>query len=148
MARESKKPGPRADVAGDLAARAAEIRRKYGPSLGWGELQALLKDRTVTPFPCEVRFDAAPLLPGEFGHPIPKGLRREDGFILCLHPRYAGQASVLPYLVLHQLVLASYGSTATAEDAEIFGSIALGLSKEAYYRTLCDLSSLISAELP
>jgi len=127
----------------ELAARAAEIRTKYGPELGWQELQRLLQDRRVTPFPCEIRFDAAPLLPGEFGHAVPIGNCNEQGFIIYLHPLFETQLARVPYLVLHQLVLIQYGDAATAEDAETFGSLALGLSKEDYFRALCDLAGQI-----
>ena len=50
-------------LSADLAAKAADIRHKYGPAIGWEQLQNLLQDRDITSFPCEIRFDAAPLLP-------------------------------------------------------------------------------------
>ena len=100
-----------------LFSKAAEIRQKYGPDIGWDELQRLLQDRNCAPFPCEIRFDAGPLLPGEFGHPVPKGPSSEEGFIIYLHPFYATQLASVPYLVLHQLVLINYGDSATADDA-------------------------------
>jgi hypothetical protein len=146
MARHFKAEDARRCLSADLAAKAAEIRQRYGPAIGWDELQSLLRDRELTPFPCEIRFDAAPLLPGEFGHPVPKGPSREEGFIIYLHPQYANQLARVPYLVLHQLVLINYGDSATADDAETFGSLALGLSKEAYYRALCELSGQISGD--
>ena len=126
----------------DLEAKAAAIRRRYGPEIGWEQLQQLLQDPEVTLLPCEIRFDAAPLLPGEFGHTIATG----QGFIIYLHPQFAADKSRLPYLVLHQLVLANYGDVATAEDAENFGALALGLSREAYYRALCEMSGQISGD--
>jgi hypothetical protein len=144
MARQFKAEDACRSFSADLAAKAAEIRQKYGPDIGWDKLQALLADRQFTPFPCEIRFDAEPLLPGEFGHPVAKGPKREEGFIIYLHPQYATQLARVPYLVLHQLVLINYGDSATADDAETFGSLALGLSKEAYYRALCELSRQIS----
>lgn len=145
VARHFKAEDARPCLKADLAAKAAAIRDKYGPAIGWEELHNLLQDRQLTPFPCEVRFDAAPLLPGEFGHPVPKGPSREEGFIIYLHPLYADQLARVPYLVLHQLVLVNYDS-ATADDAETFGSLALGLSKEDYYRALCDLSGQIGGD--
>src|SRR5579872_7370264 len=91
VARHFKAEDARPCLSADLAAKAAAIRHKYGPVIGWEELQELLQDRQLTPFPCEIRFDAAPLLPGEFGHPVPKGPSREEGFIIYLHPLYADQ---------------------------------------------------------
>src|SRR5689334_15259538 len=105
MARSFKGEDIRQSVTADVAAKATEIRLRYGPHLGWEQLQKLLQDREFTPFPCEVRFDSAPLLPGEFGHPVPKGPEREQGYVIYLHPQYANQLTVVPYLVLHQLVL-------------------------------------------
>jgi hypothetical protein len=148
MARHLKSEEVRQCLQTELAARAAEIRTQYGPEIGWQELQRLLQDRRVTPFPCEIRFDATPLLPGEFGHAVPVGNSHDKGFIIYLHPFYETQLARVPYLVLHQLVLIHYGDTATADDAETFGSLALGLSKEEYYRALCDMAGQIGKGEP
>jgi hypothetical protein len=146
MARQFKREAVHQRLSADLALKAAEIRHKYGPEIGWDKLQMLLGDRALMPFPCEIRFDATPLLPGEFGHPVAKGPSQEQGFILYLHPSFASQLSRVSYLVLHQLVLANYGDQATPDDAETFGSLVLGLTKEDYYRALCDLSGQIGGD--
>lgn len=146
MARHCKAEEARESLSAEIAVKAAAIRQKYGPEIGWNELQKLLEDRDCTSFPCEIRFDAEPLLPGEFAHPVPKGMTREQGFIIYVHPFYATELARVPYLVLHQLVLINYGESATAEDAETFGSLALGLSKEDYYRALCELSGRLGGD--
>ena len=146
MARHCKADDARESLSADIAAKASAIRRKYGPEIGWNELQRLLEDRDCAPFPCEVRFDSEPLLPGEFAHPVPKGANRDQGFIIYVHPFYASELARVPYLVLPQLVLINYGESATADDAETFGSLALGLSKEDYYRALCELSGRIGGD--
>ena len=69
----------------------------------------------------------------------------------CAPPPIPDFRQVLPMLadvalVLHQLVLINYGESATPDDAETFGSLALGLSKEDYYRALCELSSQIGGD--
>jgi hypothetical protein len=46
-------------------------------------------------------------------------------------------------LVLYHLVLINYGDFASPEDAEIFGSNALGLSKDQYYQALCAMADEI-----
>jgi len=145
MARELKDNAPEV-LNARLVAAGADIREKYGPHLGWEELQQLLADRSCVPYPCEIRFDAEPLLPGEFAHTAPKGLKPEEGFTIYVHPSYAGQLALVPYLVLHQLVAVRYGDATTPEDAETFGSCALGLSKEAYYQALCELSGQIGGD--
>ena len=53
--------------------RAPRLRAKYGPHIGWRELQQILADRTQVRYPCEIIFDAGPLDPGEFAHLVPKG---------------------------------------------------------------------------
>jgi hypothetical protein len=146
MARQCKAEDVRESLSAEIMAKATAIRQKYGPEIGWNQLQKLLEDRDCAPFPCEIRFDSEPLLPGEFAHPVPKGPSREQGFIIYIHPFYAKELGRVPYLVLHQLVLINYGESATADDAETFGSLALGLSKEDYYRALCELSGQIGGD--
>ena len=70
----------------------------------------------------------------------------EDGFTIYVHPYFLAQPEWIPYLVLYQLVLVNYGEFATAEDAEVFGASALGLSQEEYYSTLCQLADELSPE--
>ena len=146
MARELKTDAVKQDLRHQVAAKAAEIRDKYGPNIGWDELGRLLGDRACVPYPCEIRFDSGPLLPGEFAHPVAKGQVPGDGYILYIHPLYSAQLALVPYLVLHQLVLINYGESATLDDAETFGSLALGLSKEDYYKALCQLSAQIGGD--
>lgn len=135
----------REHVSAHAAARGAEIRQKYGAHIGWDELLQLVQDRRFVRFPCEIRFDAAPLLAGEFAHTVPKGPQAADGFTIFVHPCYQNQLERVAYLVLYQLVLVNYGPAATADDAEAFGSSVLGLTKDQYYTALCQLSGQIGA---
>jgi hypothetical protein len=130
----------RQSLTAHVAARGGEIRAKYGPRLGWPELLRLLEDRAFVRYPCEIVFDAGPLGPGEFAHPVAKGERPEDGFAVHVHPRFMTQLERVPHLVLYQLVLVNYGDFASADDAEAFGAAALGLSKDDYYDGLCRLA--------
>jgi hypothetical protein len=134
----------RQSLSAHVAAKGAEIQAKYGPRLGWRELQQLLQDRAHVRYPCELVFDAAPLQPGEFAHPIPKGDRPEDGFTMFIHPFFMTQTDKIPYLVLYQLVLVNYGDFASPDDAEIFAAGALGLTPDDYYQSLCELADEIS----
>jgi hypothetical protein len=109
-------------------------------------LLQLLNDRTLVRFPCEIRFESEPLLPGEFAHPVAKGTDPHEGFTIYVHPFYANQLPHVPLIVLYQLALINYGESATAEDAETFGSLALGLSREDYYEALCQLSAQLGAD--
>jgi hypothetical protein len=128
-----------------VATKGAEIFAKYGPVIGWTELQAILKDRACVRYPCQLVFDGAPLQPGESAYPEPKGEMPEEGFTLYVHPVYMTQLAMVPYLALYQLVAVNYGAFASAEDAETFGAQALGLPREEYYQTLCGLADELGA---
>jgi hypothetical protein len=127
-------------LAAHVAAKGAELRQKYGPRIGWKELLRILEDRAFCRYPCEVVFDAAALLPGEFAHPVPKGPRPEDGFTMCVHPIFMAQLQRVPYLVLYQLVAVNYGEFASPDDAEAFGAAALNLSRDEFYEALCEMA--------
>ncbi len=133
----------RQSLTAHVAAKGAELREKYGPVIGWDELQRILADRTLVRYPCEIVFDAAPLEPREAAHPVPKGDRPEDGFALHVHPFFRDRLSEVARLALYQLVLVNYGEFASADDAETFGASALGLSKDDYYHQLCELTDQV-----
>lgn len=126
-----------------VASRGAELFAKYGPAIGLPELQRILEDRTFVRYPCEIVFGSEALQPGEFAHPLPKGERPEDGFTIFVHPHYLTQLPQIPHLVLYQLVLVNYGEFASPDDAETFGAHALGLTKDDYYATLCELADQV-----
>jgi hypothetical protein len=130
-----------------VAAKGAELFRKYGPQIGWKELQAILQDRTCVRYPCELVFDSARLNPGEFAFPEPKGEKPEQGFTLHVHPVYMTQLTLVPHLALYQLVVVNYGEFASADDAETFASHALGLPREEYYQILCGLADELGTGL-
>ncbi len=129
------------------AATGAGIYEKYGPRIGWAQLRQILQDRTCVRYPCEVVFDAGPLEPGEFAHPVPRGDRPEGGFTMYVHPFFQAQLEQVPLLVLYQLVLVNYGAFAGPEDAEVFGAAALGLARDDYYVSLCRLADQLK-EVP
>jgi len=127
------------------AAKGADLWNKYGPTIGWPQLQEILKDRVFARYPCEIVFGAEGLQDAEFAHPVPKGDRPEEGFTIFVHPHFAGQLDHVPYLVLYQLVLVNYGEFASPEDAESFGAAALNLSRDDYYATVCAMADEVGA---
>jgi hypothetical protein len=127
------------------AAKGAEVRTKYGPEIGWEQLQGILKDRACVRYPCEIGFDKAQLQSGEFAFPAPLGDGPEAGFILHVHPLLQTRPEQLAAAVLYQLVAVNYGEFASPEDAETFGAAALGVSREVYYQDLCQLADEIEA---
>ncbi len=118
--------------------KGAEIFEKYGPEIGWKQLLQILQDRSCVRFSCEIAFDAAPLGPGEFAHPVARGETPEEGYTLCIHPCFMTQLKLVPFLALYQLVLVNYGEFASSDDAEAFGASALGIAREDYYQILCE----------
>jgi hypothetical protein len=135
----------RQSLTAHVRAKGAEIFAKYGPRIGWTELQAILGDRACVRYPCTIEFDAARLQPGEFAYPEAKGETPEAGFTLYVHPIYMTQLPLVPYLVLYQLVVVNYGEFASPGDAEAFAAAALGLDGETYYGALCQLADQLGA---
>ncbi len=133
----------RQTLSAHLAEKGAELFEKYGPRIGWRELLEVLADRSCARYPCEIRFDAEPLLEGECAHPVPRGPRPEEGFTLYVHPHFEPQLDCVPYLALYQLVRVNYGEFASSADAEIFGAAALGLGREEYYQAVCALADAL-----
>ena len=133
----------RQSLTAHVAEKGLQVREKYGPDIGWNELRQILEDRTVVRYPCEIVFDAAPLLEGEFAHPVPNSEQPDDGFKIHVRPIFMTQLQQVPLLVLYQVVLVNYGEFASADDAEAFGANALGMSKDDYYNQLCELADQI-----
>lgn len=126
-----------------VAAKGVEVFVKYGPTIGWGELQRLLQDRGCVRYPCTIVFDAAPLQPGEFAYPMPQGGLPEDGFTMYVHPMFMLDLARVPALVLYHLVAVNYGVFASSHDAETFGAAALGLTRDEYYAILCESADAV-----
>ena len=129
----------RLSLGAHAAGKGAEIFAKYGPVIGWSELKLILADRACVRYPCELEFNAEPLQPGEFAHPVPNGEHPEEGFKLYVQPLFMTQLSALPFLVFYQLVAVNYGEFASGDDAIAFAAAALGLSPDDYYQQLCAL---------
>lgn len=124
--------------------KALIARERYGPIDG-RTLAELLADPEVVRYPTSIRFDSGPLEPGEFAYAEPLGPKPSDGFRVFVHPRYRDRESVLPLLVLYQLVRVNYGEIASHEEAELFGATVLGKDVEEYYETLCELADELSS---
>jgi hypothetical protein len=140
MARQLTSQDFKQSLNSHAAAKGQELFEKYGPRIGWKELLAILEDRAICRYPCEIVFDSGPLGPGEFAYPAPKGERPEDGFRMHVHPLLEGQPQPAIRAVLYQLAAVNYGPFASSEDAEVFGAAALGLSQDDYYEDLCQIA--------
>ena len=122
------------------------VFRDYASNLNWERLKALLQDRRHVRFPSEIKFDAALLLPGECAHTFPRSPNPASGYFIYIHPSFASQLSSVSYLALHQIWFINHGPAATLDDAELFGSRALGIPLEAYYATLCELAASLGGD--
>ena len=123
-----------------VADKGQEIYAKYGPRIGWREIQEILSDRSVVRYPCEICFTSEGLRDGEFAYPHPNGDAPEDGFVIRVHPIFMIELPLVPHLVLYQIVAVNYGDFASIDDAETFGAAALGMKKDEYYNTICRLA--------
>ena len=130
-----------------VASKGAEIFAKYGPRIGWNELQAILSDRSCVRYPCTLDYDESGLQPGEFAYAEPNGELPETGFTLHVHPIYSMRPAMIPHLALYHLVTVNYGEFASSDDAETFAAAALGLDRELYYQSLCTLADEITGEV-
>ncbi len=146
MAKQLTAEDAKQSLTAHVESKGIEVFVKYGPQIGWGELQRLLADRAYVRYPCEIVFDAAQLLPGECVHPVQRGALPEDGFTMFVHPMFMLELERVPSLVLYQLVAVNYGDFASASEAETFGAAALGLTRDEYYSVLCDLADELAAE--
>lgn len=140
MATQLTADDARTSLNAHVAAKGAEIFEKYGPHIGLTQLKAILADRACVRYPCELEFNGARLNPGEFAHPEPKGESPAEGFTLYVHPIYLTQLAMVPYLALYQLVAVNYGEFASPDDAETFAAAALGVPRDEYYETVCELA--------
>jgi len=128
-----------------VADKGVELRAKYGPRIGWRELQQVLLDRTLVRYPCEIAFTTEGLREGEFAYPHANGELPEEGFVIRVHPFFLGQLELVPQMALYQLTAVNYGDFASPDDAETFGAAALGMEKEDYYDALCGLADQLGA---
>jgi len=140
MAKQLTADDARQSLTAHVAAKGEEAFAKFGPHIGWKELQLILQDRALVRYPCEIVFDSTPLQADEVAHPVPKGAKPEDGFAIHVQPIFMTQLQRVPWLVLYQLVLVNYGEFASPDDAEAFGAAALGITRDEYYQGICKLA--------
>ena len=74
-----------------VAARGAEFTPNTARTSAGRSCSRCLRTATCVRYPCEIVFDAGPLQPGEFAHPVAKGERPEDGFTMHVHPVFLTQ---------------------------------------------------------
>jgi hypothetical protein len=132
-----------------VVAKAREARARLGLPDGatptFEAIRGLLEERTVVRYPLGVRFDAAPLRPGEFACLEPLGSHPSEGFCLHVHPIFENVEELLPLLVAYYLPSVNYGDVATHVEAELYGSTLCAVEREEYYRLLCSAADSAGA---
>jgi hypothetical protein len=123
-----------------LLDKAAAARERHGPVIDGPAMMRLLDDRSLVRYPVGVRFDSAPLQPGEFAFAAPLGERPEEGFCLFIHPAFEHRPDLWPALIAYHLPPINYGEIADTDDCEQFGAALTGATTEEYYALLCALS--------
>ena len=146
MATQLTAEDARQSLTAHVEAKGVEVFVKYGPQIGWGELQRLLADRVFVRYPVEIVFDAAELQLGEFAHPVQKSDGPEEGFTMYVHPLFSLELERVASAVLYQLVAVNYGEFASSDEAETFGAAALGLTRDEYYNLLCEMSAQVGGD--
>lgn len=126
-----------------VLAKALEAREKYKGRIDRAAMFRLLEDRSVVRYPVGVRFDAEPLLPGEFACLEALGKHPSEGFCLFVHPLFEPVDELLPLLIAYYIPTVNYGDVATHIEAELFGSALLGFDREEYYRLVCSASDTV-----
>ena len=120
-----------------------ELHQKY-PQIDFATLIKILGDESFVRFPTELCFDSKEVSSGLFGEAKPKSDNKDEGYIIYLHEKFKNDFASLAPMVLYHLVTVNYGDFANFEIAEEFGSSALGIDKEEYYQTLCQLADSIN----
>jgi hypothetical protein len=136
----------RAALRDHVEQKAMDARLSHGLYIDAEQMMRILDDRTVVRYPVGVRFDAAPLEPGEFAFPAPLGDSPAAGYCLFIHPRFEDQPDTWPLLIAYHIPSINYGEIVAHEDAELFGATLLGLEPAEYYRALCELTDSIPTD--
>jgi len=135
----------RSSLRDHIVEKAMAARLKYGLYIDADAITKMLDDPQVVRYPTGLRFDAEPLLPGEFAQALPLGEQPCDGFCVFVHPWFEKQQEIWPLLVAYHLVRINYGEITGPEEAELFGATLLGLDPDIYYKALCELADSLPA---
>jgi hypothetical protein len=145
MARQLTEHDGRIALRDHITERASLARSRYGPLVDDVAIMRVLEDREIVRYPMGVRFDATPLQKEEFGFAMPMGVHPRDGFCLFIHPMFEQQRDLWPLLIAYHIPPVNYGDIADAADCELFGSVLLGMTLDAYYQMLCDITDSLPA---
>lgn len=124
--------------------KGADLRTKYGKFLDYETLLKILKDEEFVRFPTRIVFDSGRIEKGMFAAVEKENDGPAKSYVLYIHEHFKKRSGDLPAIVLYHLVAVNYGDFATGNEAEEFGSAALGMEKDDYYQYLCRLADQVS----
>jgi len=120
-----------------------KLRETYGKAIDYELLQTILKDEAFVRYPVRLQFDSTKVENGMFAATERVSTDASAGFVIYIHECFKKRLGNVPALVFYHLVAVNYGEFATHNEAEEFGSSALGMEKEEYYQLLCCLTDQI-----
>jgi len=123
--------------------RGTRLRQKYGNFIDERTLNTILKDPEFVRFPVRIEFDSKELEPGMFGTARRIEGDADKGYVIKIHEYFHKRTGDWPALVFYHLATVNYGDFASCNEAEVFGSAALGMEQEEYYQLLCRLTDSI-----
>lgn len=119
------------------------LREKYGKFIDQETVLKILNDPEFVRYPTRLVFDSSKLERGMFAAAEKISPDPAAGYIIFAHEYFKRRDGDLAAVVLYHLVTVNYGDFATFNEAEEFGSAALGMDKEYYYQYLCRLADRI-----
>lgn len=112
----------------------------------YSQRQQILKDPEFVRYPTHIKFDSQKLEVGMFGAAERLSTDSKDGYIIYIHEFFKSRPGDLAALVFYHIVTVNYGDFATYNEAEEFGSAALGMDKDTYYQYICRLADSIPSQ--
>ncbi len=123
--------------------KGSDLRKKYGSFLDYETILKIFKDEEFVRFPTRIIFDSSKIERGMFAVLEKERDEPVKNYVLYVHEHFKKRLGDLPAIVLYHLVMVNYGDFATYNEAEEFGSAALGMEKDYYYQYLCRLADQI-----
>lgn len=123
--------------------KGSDLRKKYGSFIDFETFLKILQDEEFVRFPTRIIFDSSKIEKGMFAVVEKEADEPTKSYIIYVHEYFKKRLGDLPAVVLYHVVTVNYGDFATYNEAEEFGSAALGMEKDYYYQYLCRLADQI-----
>ncbi len=129
-----------------LLAQAVVAHQKYSP-LTFEKLDALLHDPDCVRYPVRLAYELGGMAPHQFAQPdIDPRSPGQGGRVLYLRPMLREHPDQVLLAVAHMIPLINYGEVIGDEHCLAYGATLLGRLESEFYREVCALADLVSAE--